>query len=181
VDEPRRVANRYLEDVSVRLTGPRRTRQRLLAEIRDHLDDALAANLGAGMSPADAAEHAARRLGPPAAVADAWQARCSRLRTHQRRRAAILIAAAAAAAVLAAAQHAQGRRDPLTQPPRAQPEKSRTPRTTTVPGPAGTAPELNSRRSQAPTAVSEFTALGFGTVGDDVDRLWRASGARPRG
>ena len=77
-------ANTYLRDVATRLAGSRRTRRRLIIEIRDHLDDATAANCDAGIEAAEAERRAVELLGPPAALAQAWDARCSRLR-HRRR------------------------------------------------------------------------------------------------
>jgi len=114
MDESVRTADFYLRDVSTRLRGPLQPRKRLLTEIRDHLDDAITANLNAGMQAVEAEQRAVEQLGPPAALTEAWQARCSRLRTRRRGHIAMLVGAAAAAAVLGIAQHAQGRRDPTT-------------------------------------------------------------------
>jgi hypothetical protein len=102
----------YLHAIGGRLTGSARTRARLLREIGDHLDDAIAANLAAGMPAPEAAERAVASLGSASALVEAWEARCSRLRRRRRRRSAMMITAVTAASVLAAAQHAEGRRAP---------------------------------------------------------------------
>jgi hypothetical protein len=110
--EPQPGAELYLHALAGRLAGSRRTRARLLTELRDHLDDAVAANLAAGMPAEEAEQRAVELLGPPGPLARAWEARCARLRARRRRRSALLIATAATAALLAAAQHADGRREP---------------------------------------------------------------------
>jgi HAAS len=104
-----RPAELYLQDLAQRMAGSRRTRRRLLAELRDHVDDAVAAQLDAGVDAAEAERHAIARLGPPDALARAWRARCVRVRTRRRGRAAMLAGATALAAVLAVTQHADGR------------------------------------------------------------------------
>jgi len=118
--EPMRLSDHYLRDVSTRLVGSRSTRRRLLTEIRNHLEDAIAANLDAGMQPAVAEERAVARLGSPGALAGAWEERCRRARTRRRGHVLMLVVAAAAASVLGVAQHADGQRNP-TAPPRACP------------------------------------------------------------
>ena len=106
--EPPPGRDAYLAGIAARLTGSRRARERLLTEIGDHLDDAIAAGIG----PADEVEQRAiDLLGPPETVARAWSARCSRVRGRQRRRVALVVAAATAASLLAVTQHADGRRD----------------------------------------------------------------------
>jgi len=116
----------YLRDVAGRLAGSRRTRTRLLAEIRDHLDDAAAANRSAGMHPLQAEQRAVELLGNPASLAEGWEARCSRLRRRRRGRAAMLIATSAIASILAAAQHADGHRDPAATAARCRVARSST-------------------------------------------------------
>ncbi len=110
--EPLRTADGYLRELSTRLTGSRRTRARLLAEIRDHLDDSIVASIDAGVSPALAEDEAVGRLGAAEKLTEAWEARCSRLRARRRRHVALLAGVAAVASVLGVAQHADGRRDP---------------------------------------------------------------------
>ena len=110
--EPIRTADGYLRELSTRLTGSRRTRARLLAEIRDHLDDSIVASVAAGVEPALAEHEAVGRLGAAETLTDAWEARCSRLRARRRRHVALLAGVAAVASVLGVAQHADGRRDP---------------------------------------------------------------------
>lgn len=107
-------ADRYLHEVEAGLDGPARTKRRLLAEIGSHLEDAIASNLAAGMQAAEAEQQAVIRLGSPASLADAWDARCSRLRARQRRRIATIVAAATFVSVLGVVQHADGRQDPGT-------------------------------------------------------------------
>jgi hypothetical protein len=108
MDELRLTCDRYLHEVAARLGGSRRTKKRLLTELRDHFDDAVAANRVDGVHPARAEELAVESLGPPAVLATAWRARSARLR-WRRRRTGLLIAAIASASILAAAQHADGR------------------------------------------------------------------------
>jgi hypothetical protein len=110
--EPVPTADRYLRELTARVAGSRRARERLLTEIRDHLDDAAAAHRNAGMQPRQAEQRALELLGEPVELAEAWDARCALLRRRRRGRAAILIATTAAAALLGAAQHADGHRDP---------------------------------------------------------------------
>jgi hypothetical protein len=109
----------YVRELSAGLSGPWRDRRRLLAELRQHVDEAVAAEVAAG-SPAGAAEHLAlERLGPQDALVEAWSARCSRVRARRRGRAALLAAAVATAGLLGVAQHADGRGG--TQAPVAHP------------------------------------------------------------
>jgi len=119
--EPQRLSDLFLRDVSTRLVGSGGTRRRLLTEIRDHLEDAIAANVEAGMQPALAEERAVELLGSPDALVRAWAERCRRLRTRRRGHAVMLVAAVATAAVLGVAQHADGQRNPTapTAPTRA--------------------------------------------------------------
>jgi hypothetical protein len=109
---PPPAADLYLRELSTRLPGPRRARKRLLAEIRDHLDDAIAAGISADMAPADAERAAVENLGPAIALTHAWEAHCSPLRAKRRGRTAMLVGALAIASALGVAQHADGRRDP---------------------------------------------------------------------
>jgi len=116
--EPTATAERYLRELAALVPGSRRTRRRLLAEIGDHLEDATRANHDAGMRAALAEQRAVEHLGPPAALAQAWHARCARLRRRRRGRGAMLVVTAAIGSILAAAQHADGRRDPAAPPSR---------------------------------------------------------------
>jgi hypothetical protein len=110
------VIDECLRELASRLDGSRRTRRRVLTEIRDHLEDAVDAHLDAGMPSAEAEQLALERLGPPASLAAAWEARCSRQRTRRRGRVGMLVAAAAVASLLGVAQHAEGRRAPASPP-----------------------------------------------------------------
>jgi hypothetical protein len=107
-----RPADLYLRDVANRLAGSRRTRRRLLAEIAAHLDDAVEANLGAGMPAAEAESHAVEQFGLASAFAEAWDVRCAHLRWRQRRHIALLVGTVTIASVLGVVQHADGRRAP---------------------------------------------------------------------
>lgn len=62
----------YLADLARRLPGPRRRRARVLAELRDGLDHAVADHTAAGLAEAQAADAAIARFGAPEAVADAF-------------------------------------------------------------------------------------------------------------
>jgi hypothetical protein len=62
----------YLSDVAARLSGPRRRRKAILAELRDGLDQATEDNIAAGLTPDQAATAAITQFGTPQAVADAF-------------------------------------------------------------------------------------------------------------
>jgi len=106
----------YLGELSGRIFRLGRGEKRLLAELRDHLEDSTAAHLTRGMTPADAAMRAIDLTGPAAEIAEDWEVRRRKRRRRQRNRAGALIAALAAATTLAAAQHAQGRHTPARHP-----------------------------------------------------------------
>lgn len=61
--------DRYLEDVDSYLHVDRAHRQRLLAEIEGHLDDAVEAHITQGIQPQDAMRRAIAEVGPPQDVA----------------------------------------------------------------------------------------------------------------
>jgi hypothetical protein len=76
----------------------------LLAELEEHLDDAVAAELAAGRAPAEAEAAALHRLGPPAALATEWNADVAARRSAARLRVvavAVLVGALAAPVALA--------------------------------------------------------------------------------
>jgi hypothetical protein len=106
----------YLRELSGRIFRLGRGEKRLLAELRDHLEDSTAAHLTRGLTPADAAVRAIDLTGPAAEIAEDWDTRRRRRRRRQRNRAGALIATVAAATALAAAQHAQGRHTPTRHP-----------------------------------------------------------------
>lgn len=62
----------YLGDLAGRLRGPRRRRQRILAELRDGLDEAVADHITAGRPEDHAVTAAIAQFGTPQAVADAF-------------------------------------------------------------------------------------------------------------
>ena len=64
----------YLDETAMRLHGPRRRRARILAELRDGLEQAIADQITAGRPADDAVSAAIARFGTPAAVADAFAA-----------------------------------------------------------------------------------------------------------
>ena len=64
----------YLAEIAAGLHGPRRRRARILAELRDGLDQAVADQITAGLPAERAASVAIARFGTPAAVADAFAA-----------------------------------------------------------------------------------------------------------
>ena len=62
----------YLADLALRLRGPRRRRDAILAELRDGLHHATEAHTAAGLTPAQAAAAAINQFGHPQAIADAF-------------------------------------------------------------------------------------------------------------
>lgn len=101
------------------LRGPRRARARLLAEVHDHLEDAVTAELERGAAASAAQSTVLDQFGDPAALASAWNdAQAQRRRTAQRRAVAVIAVLAATAAVLGVAQHADGGREETPPPPR---------------------------------------------------------------
>jgi len=62
----------YLGEIASRLPGPRHRRARILAELRDGLEQATADRITAGLPADRAASAATARFGTPAAVADAF-------------------------------------------------------------------------------------------------------------
>jgi hypothetical protein len=66
------VIEHYVEDISVRLPGPRRWRAAVLDEIRDSLLEGMNAHREATDDPAVAALHAVQEHGPPEQIASAY-------------------------------------------------------------------------------------------------------------
>jgi hypothetical protein len=62
----------YLNDLSARLSGPRRRRAQILTELRDGLDQATDEHVRAGLPPERAAAAAVAQFGSPHEVADAF-------------------------------------------------------------------------------------------------------------
>ncbi|MFL5926140.1 MAG: HAAS signaling domain-containing protein [Gaiellaceae bacterium] len=102
----------YLAQVERALCGSRSARGRLLAELRAHVEDSLAA----GHAP----DEAIARLGTADDVAAAWRAHTVARRSDDRRRGAVLALAVATTAALGIAQHASGHRPPAPHCPHAQ-------------------------------------------------------------
>ena len=92
--------------------------ERLVHELRDHLEDAVAAHMAGGAERAEAERQALADLGPLTAVAEAWEARCARRRRHTRRQLAAAMVAVVAATMLAVTQHADGHHNPSPPCPR---------------------------------------------------------------
>jgi hypothetical protein len=114
--EPTPIIEVYLEELATCLTGSRGARMRLLAEVRQHVEEALVAEYAVLGHHEEAERRVLRRLGSAQALARAWDVRCSRLRARQRRRVAVCAAALAGASILAVAQHAEGSRNPARPP-----------------------------------------------------------------
>jgi hypothetical protein len=106
--------DRYFKALAAELPGPRAARERLLAELRDHLDDAIADEVTLGRAPDDADHIALARLGAPADVSAPWSIFVRRRRRETRKRAGVITLAAATACALAVVQHASGHRQPST-------------------------------------------------------------------
>ena len=64
----------YLDEVATGLRGPRRRRARILAELRDGLDEAWQSTPSAGLPADQAATAATVRFGDPTVVAQAFAA-----------------------------------------------------------------------------------------------------------
>jgi hypothetical protein len=62
----------YLTDIAQHLGGPRRHRRRILAELRDGLDEALTAHTTQGVDENLAVSQAMEQFGTPTAIADAF-------------------------------------------------------------------------------------------------------------
>ncbi|GAA2333319.1 hypothetical protein GCM10009854_05910 [Saccharopolyspora halophila] len=65
--------DRYVAELAAELRGPARTKERLLDEIRDGLDDCVAAHLDAGKPRSEAVAEALREFGTPAELAPGCQ------------------------------------------------------------------------------------------------------------
>lgn len=107
--------DRYMRSLAAELRGPHAARERLLVELRDHIDDATADELTQGRPIHDAEQLAIDRLGAAHDITGPWQAYIGRRRRETRRRVALLTIAAATASVLAVAQHASGLRQPTSR------------------------------------------------------------------
>jgi uncharacterized membrane protein len=99
----------YLRRVEAGLAGGRSARERLLTELRDHIEDALADPARAG---GEAEQEVVARLGDPREVTVPWRADVLARRGQVRRRAALLTLTLATTLTLGIAQHASGHRPP---------------------------------------------------------------------
>jgi len=114
----------YLEELSGQLRRARRAR--ILAEVRAHLLDAVAAEVLLGADPDRAAALAVERFGSPARVARQFNALRRRPRAMVQRAAAVILASAATATLGTATvwafapggTHGHARRDHHAQPAR---------------------------------------------------------------
>ena len=112
----------YLEELSGQLRRGRRAR--ILAEVRAHLLDAVAAEGLLGADPDRAAALAVERFGPPARVARQFNALRRRPSAMAQRAAAVILASAATATLGTATvwafapggTHGHARRDHQAQP-----------------------------------------------------------------
>jgi uncharacterized membrane protein len=98
----------YLAQVEPGLCGGRSARRRLLAELRAHIEDALAEGC--------TSEEAIARVGAVDDVVAAWRAHAVPVRAQNRLRGAVLALAVATTAALGIAQHASGHRAPPPAP-----------------------------------------------------------------
>lgn len=108
----------WLHTLAGSLHGPRRRRERLLAELAEHLDEATAEELAAGVPPAEAEATALRRVGTAGAVAAEWNADTAARRSAARLRVVALTVVAAALATPVAIAQASG---PSQQKPHEKP------------------------------------------------------------
>jgi hypothetical protein len=102
----------YLAELSAGLVGSRRSRKRLLAEVRDHIQDAIAAREAIGIDPAEAERQALNQIGPVSTVASYWGDRTLRARKRRDKRVALAVTLATVTSVLGITKAADGRRDP---------------------------------------------------------------------
>jgi hypothetical protein len=98
----------WVQALAGSLRGPRRRRERLVAELEQHLDEATAEELAAGAEPAEAEAAALRRVGTAGAVAAEWNADAAARRSAARLRVATLTVVVAAFAAPVAIAQASG-------------------------------------------------------------------------
>jgi hypothetical protein len=153
----------YLASVAAQVHGAGAAR--LSAELRDHLEDAIAHHVAAGFDQTDATHLALERFGATEEVVVAWNAQARTHRVQARRRAALVAFAAVTASALALVQHASGR----------QPSDSVSPATVTsrcAPSP---------RAPQSPFFLSTVGRMALAVPSGAIDDLagGRRSGANP--
>jgi hypothetical protein len=105
-------SERVLDELASRLRGPRRARLRLLDEIEEDLQDAIAAERVGGLDAYAAEELVASRFGSPTTVARVWNADQASRRRAAHRNTLILMIAVAIAGALGITQHASGKNSP---------------------------------------------------------------------
>ncbi len=101
--------NEYLSLIEAELAGNRNSRARLLTELGDHIEDALAVDPTRDQTHLEAT---IARLGAPSDVTTPWRTLIQERRAQTRRRAALLTLTTATAITLGIAQHASGHRNP---------------------------------------------------------------------
>jgi hypothetical protein len=104
--------DQYFVALGAELGGPRGARERLISELRDHVEDAIADEVATGRSLREAEDATLNRLGSPTAIAEPWRTYVQNRRRETRKRAGLVTLAAATACALAVAQHASGLREP---------------------------------------------------------------------
>jgi hypothetical protein len=111
----------WLRALGGSLEGSRRGRQRLLAELAEHLEEATAEELAGGLAPGEAETAALRRVGSAGTIAEHWNADVAARRSAARVRVVVLAAlvAALAAPVALAQRSGAAQPRPHKQPPAA--------------------------------------------------------------
>ncbi|HEX4680427.1 MAG TPA: permease prefix domain 1-containing protein [Gaiellaceae bacterium] len=97
---------RYLVDVAAQVRGA--GSRRLRAELRGHVDDAIADHVASGRDATEAVQLALERLGPTDELVAAWNELARVRRVRARRRATVVAFGAVTASSLALVQHASG-------------------------------------------------------------------------
>jgi hypothetical protein len=105
-----------LEQVGASLRGSGRSRRRLLAELDEHLRDAVSAELARDVDEGIAERDVLARFGTAAEISARWNADERRRRVARRRHYAALAFAAVAATGLGITQYASGKTSPPPTP-----------------------------------------------------------------
>jgi hypothetical protein len=101
-----------LGELAATLRGPRRSRQRLLDEIREDMRDAIEFETSGGLAPDAAEALVAARFGSPAAIATRWNSDQELRRHATRRNTLVVVLAMAMAGALGITQYAAGTNSP---------------------------------------------------------------------
>lgn len=129
----------FMAALAASLRGSRRARNRLLTEIRAHVEDAADAERSTGMNDADTEATILERLGSPQALGQAWsETHAERRRTAHKRCLGVVAASLAGVTLLGVTQHAEGGRN---ESPR---------RPSQIPVERGSAPRRHSAGSASP-------------------------------